>query len=149
MPPPTLPALRNSSMRKDLPKMRKFKATMVGLFCLAAVTGCTTNTSSVSTTFNTKPVLQLSVGTINDIPGTLQAQTGTCGAAGPYVDVIETFRNQNGTSAFIHPGNATLTPGTGPNNVGPSQYGIGIFAYGQNFQLNSLPAAAPAWAAPG
>ncbi len=61
--------------------MHKLKATMVGLFCLAAVTGCTTNTS-VNTTFTTKPVLQMSVGTINDIPGTLMAQQGPAAALG-------------------------------------------------------------------
>ena len=128
--------------------MHKIRAALVGLLCLVAVGGCTTNNTIANTNFTTQVTMKLAVGKINDPSGTLQAQTQTS-VAGPYTDVIAVFRNQFGNSAFLHPGNATLTPGLGANNIGFGAFGIGLFAYGQNFGLNGLPAAAPAWAAPG
>jgi hypothetical protein len=143
--------------------MHKFRAAVIGLLCLGAVTGCSTNTNPGNVVFTTKATLELAVGTISDPAGTLQAQTQSVSFAGPYLDVIAPFRNQLGNSAFNLPGDATLTPGSGTDNMGftfnpkpPNAPGfIGIFGYGQSGPLfgatvwNQLPAAAPAWAAPG
>lgn len=128
--------------------MHKFRAALVGLLCLVAVGGCNTNSTIANTNFTTQVTMELGVGTLSDTAGTMRAQTQTS-FAGPYTDVIAVFRNQLGNSAFLHPGNATLTPGLATNNIGNSAFGIGLFAYGQNFSLNGLPAAAPAWKAPG
>jgi hypothetical protein len=128
--------------------MYKFRAALVGLLCLTAVVGCTTNNTIANTNFTTHVTDKLAVGTMNDTAGTMQAQSQTS-VPGPYTDVISVFRNQLGNSPFLHPGNATMTPGLGTNNIGNTGFGIGLFAYGQNFSLNGLAAAGPAWAAPG
>ena len=123
--------------------MHKFRAALVGLLCLVAVGGCTTNNTIANTNFTTVATMQLAVGTINDSAGTLSAQCSGCGT-GPFLDVITTFRNQLGNSAFLHPNNASLTPdGTASGSFG------GLFSYGQFPGSNGLPATAPAWAAPG
>lgn len=138
--------------------MHKFRAALVGLLCLAVISGCSTNTSPGNVVFTTQPTMQLSVGTINDSAGVLSAQSGGSGAAAVYLDAIATFRNQFGNSAFIHPGSADLTPHTGGGacnfttgtncNVG-GQFGLGLFGYGQTQGTNGVPASATAWASPG
>jgi hypothetical protein len=143
--------------------MRKLLAGLVGLLCLAAV-GCTTNTNIAPVTFSTQATMQLAVGTINDSAGVFSAQSGGSGTPNTYLNVIGTFRNQLGNSAFgtggatgTGPGSAALSPvlGEGPCNfrtgagcnVG-GQFGVGLFAYGQQPGVNGLATAAPAWLAP-
>ena len=49
--------------------MHKIKAALVGLLCLVAVGGCTTNNTIANTNFTTQATLKLAVGTINDTAG--------------------------------------------------------------------------------
>jgi len=139
--------------------MHKFKAAaLVGLLCLWAVVGCSTNTNPGKVNSTTVATMQLAVGEINDTTGVLEslADTGPPAGAQTFLDAIVTFRNQNGNSAFIHPGIAQLTPGSGTCNFvtaagcnAAGQFGSGLFAYGQNPGFNGTVAAAPAWGAPG
>jgi len=137
--------------------MYKFRAALVGLLCLAVISGCSTNTSPGNVVFTTQATLQLAVGSINDTAGVLESleSGGAPGVASQWLDAIVTFRNQNGTSAFLHPGQAQLTPGSGACNfttgVGcnaAGQFGVGLFGYGQNPGFNGTTAQAPAWGAP-
>src|SRR5215469_9093018 len=139
--------------------MHKFKAAaLVGLLCLWAVVGCSTNTNPGSVKFTTVATLQLAVGEINDTAGILESleDTGPPGGPQTFLDAIMTFRNQNGNSAYLKPGQAQLTPGSGSCNFvtgagcnAGGQFTGGLFAYGQNPGFNGTVAAAPAWAAPG
>ncbi|MBV8172016.1 MAG: hypothetical protein JO219_08810 [Candidatus Eremiobacteraeota bacterium] len=136
--------------------MHKIKAAaLVGLLCLGAVVGCSTNTNPGTVNSTTVATLQLAVGSINDTADVLESQaTGNPpGAAATFLDAIVTFRNQNGASAFIHPGFAELSPaavgtcnfntGAGCNAAGP--FGSGLFAYGQNPGYNGTTTAPPAF----
>jgi hypothetical protein len=94
--------------------MHKFRAALVGLLCLVAVGGCTTNTSLPNVTFTTVATMKLAVGSINDTAGVLHTQSlGAPSAGGVFLDAIGAFRNQLGNSAFIQPGNAELSPVAG------------------------------------
>jgi hypothetical protein len=94
--------------------MHKFRAALVGLLCLVAFGGCTTNTSLPNVTFTTVATMKLGVGTINDTAGVLHTQAfGAASAGGVFLDAISSFRNQLGNSAFIQPGNAELSPVAG------------------------------------
>jgi len=104
--------------------MRLLGFRVVGLACLVALAGCTTNKSIANIT--TVPgKLQLAVGTINDSAGTL-------GIGGTTVNIVATFRNPFGNSAFQNPGQYTLT-GPAGTIVAPSAspcdriYGYGDF----------------------
>lgn len=123
--------------------MHKLKAALVGLLCLVAVSGCTTNTNPGDVKNTTVAVLQLAVGTLNDTAGVLEsgANRGAL-APGPYLNAVSTFRNQLGNSAFISPGTATLVPGAGAGNIGS------LFSYGQAPGANGTVAQGPAFAAP-
>ncbi len=81
--------------------MRTFGAGIIGLLCLIAIAGCTTNKSIANIT-TPKATLQLAVGTINDSAGTL-------GLGGTTLNVVSTFRNVLGNSAYQNPGFYTLT----------------------------------------
>jgi hypothetical protein len=123
--------------------MHKLKAALVGLLCLVAITGCTTNTNPGDVKFTTVATMQLAMGTINDSAGVLERRAGAAITPGTYLDVIATFRNQFGNSAYIVPGAATLTQLlTGAGNAGS------IFGYGQGAGTNGLIAQGPAWASP-
>ncbi len=81
--------------------MRTFGAGIIGLLCLIAIAGCTTNKSIANIT-TPKATLQLAVGTINDSAGTL-------GIGGTTLNVVSTFRNVLGNSAYQNPGFYMLT----------------------------------------
>jgi len=103
--------------------MRNFGAGIIAMLCLVAIAGCTTNKSIANIT--TPPnKLQLAVGTINDSAGTL-------GIGGTTLNVVSTFRNNLGNSAFQHPGFYMLTGPSGtivtPN---PSNFCDQLFGYG-------------------
>ena len=94
-----------------------------------------TQTITAPITTNTSAALQLAVGTLNDAYGLL-------GASGTYLNVMTTFRNSTGTSAFSNPGTASLT---GPNSLDLS---LGtLWSYGQaagvNYTLGEPPAFSP------
>lgn len=103
--------------------MRNLGAGLIAALCLVAIAGCTTNSSIASVT--TPPNrLQLAVGTINDSADTL-------GIGGTTLNVVTTFRNILGNSAYEHPGFYTLTgPGgtiVAPNPGNPCNQ---LFGYG-------------------
>jgi len=124
--------------------MHKLKAALVGLLCLVAISGCTTNTNPGDVKFTTQAVLQLAVGTINDTAGVLEAGANRGALApGTYLNAVSTFRNQLGNSAFINPGVATLVPGAGAGNIGS------LYSYGQGPGANGTVAQGPAFQAPG
>jgi hypothetical protein len=148
---PVQPAFWFCSRERTNEKMHKLKAALVGLLCLVAISGCTTNTNPGDVKFTTVATLQLAVGTINDTASVLE--DGACRAntlpachvapPGHYLNAVSTFRNQAGNSAFINPGTATLIPGNGPSNIGT------LFSYGQSPGVNGTVAQGPAFAAPG
>jgi hypothetical protein len=106
---------------KGLETMRKFGAALIALFGVGVMAGCTTNNTVGNPVFSTKARLQLAVGTLNDSAGTLTSVPGT------YMNAVSTFRNQQGVSAYITPGNSTLAvPGGATLNT------CGLFSYGQN-----------------
>ena len=104
--------------------MRKLGAEIVTLLCLVAIAGCTTNKSIANVT--TSPAkLVLSVGTIND-------NFDTLGLDGVSLNVVSSFRNILGNSAYENPGWFSFD---GPDgNVIPSQPGNPcdqLFSYGE------------------
>jgi hypothetical protein len=110
--------------RKDSRQMRKLGAEIVTLLCLVAIAGCTTNHSIANVT--TSPgKLVVSVGTINDNAGTL-------GIGGVTLNVVSSFRNILGNSAYENPGFFSLD---GPGgNIIPSTPGNPcdqLFSYGE------------------
>lgn len=106
--------------------MRTLGAAIVGLNCLVAIAGCTTNKSIANIT-TPRAKLEMSVGTINDSAGTL---TGT---AGTYLNVVTSFRNVLGNSAYENPGWFSLTgPGgtiiaSTPGNPCDQLFSYGLF----------------------
>jgi len=139
--------------------MHKIRAALVGLLCLVAVGGCTTNNTIANTNFTTQVTMELAVGTLNDSAGVLRTRIfGAARPAGTLLNAIAVFRNQFGNSAFSNPGTAELTPtADGPCNattgvgcnIGQNGGNRALYSYGQKPGVNGLKAAAPAWAAPG
>lgn len=105
--------------------MRKLGAGIVTLLCLVAAAGCTTNKSIANVT-TIPATLEMAVGTIND-PG------GLLGNAGTNLNVVTSFRNALGNSAYQHPGTPTLTGPGGALVFQPA--GVPtcaqLFSYGQ------------------
>jgi len=103
--------------------MRNFGAGIIAMLCLVAIAGCTTNKSIANITTPSNK-LQLAVGTINDSAGTL-------GIGGTSLNVVATFRNTLGNSAFLHPGFYSLTgPGGTIVTPNPSNFCDQLFGYG-------------------
>jgi len=104
--------------------MRKVGAGIIGLLCLVAIAGCTTNRNIASIT-TPQAKLVVSVGTINDDGDTL-------GIGGITLNVVSSFRNILGNSAYENPGWFSFD---GPGgNVIPSQPGNPcdqLFSYGE------------------
>ncbi len=116
--------------------MHKLRAGLAALLCLGAAVGCSTQTSPGDILAG--PVtLQMAVGTLNDSAGTISGLYGGPGA-GTFLNVVATFRNNLGSSAFASPGNANL--------LGPAALKFpipgSIFAYGQP-PFGSLGAGSP------
>lgn len=103
--------------------MRKLGAGVIAVLCLVSIAGCTTNKSIASITTPANK-LQLAVGTIND-------NFGTLGIGGVSLNVVTTFRNVLGNSAYEHPGFYSLT---GPNGTivasNASNFCDQLFSYG-------------------
>lgn len=91
--------------------MRTLVGRIAVLACLVAVAGCTTNKSIANIT-TSKATLEMAVGTINDSADTL-------GIGGTTLNVVTSFRNVLGNSAYENPGNYSLT-GPGGSIVAPS-----------------------------
>ena len=114
----------NKRMRKESTEMRNFGAGIIAMLCLVAIAGCTTNKSIANVTTSIQGKLQLAVGTINDSADTL-------GIGGTSLNVVTTFRDNNGNSAYIHPGFYTLTgPGGTIVTPNPSNPCDQLFGYG-------------------
>lgn len=116
--------------------MRTPRVVLAVLALLLAMVGCTTNTSPGTVRFTTNAVLQLAVGTINDPAATVTA-------GGTSLNVVTTFRNQFGNSAFINPGTSTLTLAAG----GTSSLGK-LFSYGQAPFKNGIGGLLPTYTPP-
>lgn len=111
--------------------MYKLRGLLLGLLCLGVAAGCTTNLNPGNLQFTTQATLQMAVGTVNDGFATLDAVAGT------YLNVVTTFRNQFGNSAFEVPGASTLTlPG------GSTQLLGSLFQYGKGPRNNGVAKAA-------
>lgn len=104
--------------------MRKLGAGVIAVLCLVAIAGCTTNKSIANVTTSTQAKLQLAVGTIND-------NFDTLGIGGVTLNVVTTFRNQFGNSAYRNPGQYTLTgPGGTIVAASPGNPCNQLFSYG-------------------
>lgn len=110
---------------------------LIAVTALLAASGCTTfgtQTTTAPITTNTNAVLQLAVGTLNNAYGLL-------GTSGTFLNVMTSFRNSTGTSAFPSPGDATLT---GPSSLDAS---LGtLWSYGQAAGVNGTLGEPPAFA---
>lgn len=100
--------------------MRTLGAAIAALLFVVTVAGCTTNNSIANVT--TSPAtLELAVGTLNDSAGTL-------GVGGTTLNVVTSFRNTLGNSAFQNPGQFSLA---GPGGaVAPISACNQLFSYG-------------------
>src|ERR1700736_1722318 len=101
------------------------RAAAAALLTMAVLAGCSTNHNPGDTQFATQATMELAVGTLNDSSGSFSKyETGTA-TGGTYLNVVTSFRNQFGNSAFTNPGSATLSGPSGPVPVGK------LFSYGQ------------------
>jgi hypothetical protein len=122
-------------------QMRKLGAGIISLLCLVAAAGCTTNRNIAPIT--TSPAtLEMAVGTINDPGGQLGGGGGT---AGTNLNVVTSFRNVLGNSAYQHPGTPTLT---GPGGAIAFVQCASLFSYGQAPGCNSIVGVPPAYNPP-
>ncbi|MBC5805809.1 MAG: hypothetical protein ACR2KS_05170 [Candidatus Eremiobacter antarcticus] len=114
--------------------MHRLRAGMLALLCVVAAAGCTTNHNPGDVKFTTNALLRIAVGTFND-------PTAQFGTAGVSLNVVASFRNQFGNSAFISPGDTTLAL---PAGGGTADLGT-LFSYGQgpNGLIVGLPPAYP------
>ncbi len=113
--------------------MHKLRVGLLAALCVGVAAGCNTNTSPGNIVAG-KVAMQLAVGTLNDSAGTIT------GAANTYLNAVATFRGQFGASAFLNPGNATLT---GPGGLALNA--MGIFSYGQTPGTNGVGGFPPAY----
>jgi hypothetical protein len=112
------------------------RRTLLALAAILAAGGCTTfgtQTVTAPITTNTNAALQLAVGTLNDAYGLL-------GTPGTFLNVMTSFRNPTGTSAFRSPGSASLT-GPGGLNIGLGE----LWSYGQAAGVNGTLGEPPAF----
>lgn len=123
--------------------MHKLAAGLLALLLFGAAAGCTTNHSPGIINAGTV-ALQMAVGTLNDSAGTISALQNPHGpGSGTFLNVVETFRNQLGNSAFLHPGTAVLTgPGSLSVTLGS------IFAYGLGPGANGVVGLTPTYPTP-
>src|SRR5215472_9041097 len=86
--------------------MPNFIGRVAALLCVVAIAGCSTNRSIANIT-TPKASLEVAVGTIND-------NFDTLGIGGVTLNVVTSFRNALGNSAYQTPGNFALAgPGGG------------------------------------
>ncbi|HYK53870.1 MAG TPA: hypothetical protein VEV38_10110 [Candidatus Eremiobacteraceae bacterium] len=112
-------------MRKEQTEMRNIGAGIIAMLCLIAIAGCTTNKSIANIT-TSQGKLELAVGTINDSAGTL-------GLGSPTLNVVTSFRNNLGNSAYQQPGFFSLTGPSGTIIASDSTNTCDeLFGYGQN-----------------
>jgi hypothetical protein len=95
-------------MRKESLHMRSFSAGIAVVLSLAVLAGCSTNTgiAKITTGGGGAITFEMAVGTVNDPNGTL-------GFAGTTLNVVSSFRNGLGNSAYENPGQFSLTGPSG------------------------------------
>src|SRR5579864_215850 len=104
--------------------MRARSGGMLGLLCLVALAGCSTNTS-VANIVTSPPTLEMSVGTIYD-------RSHTLGVGTTSLNVVTSFRNVLGNSAYENPGQYALSgPGGTIQAAQPGNACDQLFSYGQ------------------
>ena len=127
--------------------MLRLRAGALALVLLGAV-GCTTQTSP-GDIITGKVFLQMAVGTLNDSAGTISSLVPPSGGAGPgtFLNVVTSFRNNLGASAFQSPGNGFVhVPGGGSIQIGGSLTPCHqLFSYGQGPGCNGVVGMPPAY----
>lgn len=119
--------------------MHKFRAGLLGLLVLGAAWGCGTQTSP-GDIITGRVFPEMAVGTLNDSAGTISLLATTVSAPGTYANVVTSFRNNLGASAFQHPGNGFVHfPAAPALAVG------GLFSYGQAPGVNGVVGQPPAY----
>jgi hypothetical protein len=118
--------------------MNRLRAGLLALLVLGTAWGCGTQTSP-GDIITGKVFPEMAVGTLNDSAGTISSLNGGPGA-GTYANVVTSFRNNLGASAFQNPGNGFLHfPGAPALAVG------GLFSYGQAPGVNGIQGMLPAY----
>jgi hypothetical protein len=127
--------------RKDMNAMHRLRAALMTVLMLGAAVGCSTQTSP-GDIITGQVFPEMAVGTLNDSAGTISGLNGGPGP-GTYANVVTSFRNNLGASAFQHPGNGMLhLPGAVTIPVG------GLFSYGQPPGANGIVGLPPAYVPP-
>jgi hypothetical protein len=103
--------------------LRTAGAGIAAALLLGATSGCSTSTSIAKITGGGTVTLAMSVGTIDDPNGTL-------GFAGTTLNVVSSFRNSLGNSAYQNPGQFSLTGPGGAINVALPAGCAQLFSYG-------------------
>lgn len=118
--------------------MHKPRAGLLALLVLGVAVGCSTQTSPGNIVTG-QVFLQMAVGTLNDSAGTISGLNGGPGP-GTYANVVTSFRNNLGASAYLSPGNGYVHfPAAAPLFVG------GLFSYGQPPGFNGVLGMPPAY----
>jgi len=122
--------------------MQRLRAGFTALLILGAAWGCGTQTSP-GDILTGQVFPEMAVGTLNDSAGTISLLATGVSAPGTYANVVTSFRNNLGASAFQHPGNGFLHFPSAPQLAvgGLSSYGQ---APGANGVVGQPPAYVPA-----
>ena len=118
--------------------MQRLRIGLLALIILGAAWGCGTQTSP-GDIITGQVFPEMAVGTLNDSAGTISALNLGPGP-GTYANVVTSFRNNLGASAFQNPGNGYLHFPSAPQLlVG------GLFSYGQGPFGNGVVGQPPAY----
>jgi len=119
--------------------MQRLRAGFLALLILGATWGCGTQTSP-GDILTGQVFPEMAVGTLNDSAGTISLLATGTSAPGTYANVVTSFRNNLGASAFQDPGKAFVHfPASPALLVG------GLFSYGQAPFVNGVVGQPPAY----
>ena len=119
--------------------MQRLRIGLLALIILGAAWGCGTQTSP-GDIITGQVFPEMAVGTLNDSAGTISLLATGASAPGTYANVVTSFRNNLGASAFQNPGNGYLHFPSAPQLlVG------GLFSYGQAPFVNGVVGQPPAY----
>ena len=119
--------------------MQKLRTGFLALLILGAAWGCGTQTSP-GDIITGQVFPEMAVGTLNDSSGTISLLATGTSAPGTYANVVTSFRNNLGASAFQHPGSGFVHfPAAPALAVG------GLFSYGQAPGANGVVGQPPAY----
>ena len=119
--------------------MQKLRTGLLALIILGAAWGCGTQTSP-GDIITAQVFPEMAVGTLNDSAGTISLLATGTSTPGTYANVVTSFRNNLGASAFQHPGNGYLH-----FPVAPQLLVGGLFSYGQAPGNNGVQGMVPAY----